>query len=70
MRAEIRGETLLVYCDFGKERDKFIDLNEIECEWNGSFKWQGYSGIRTYGDKTGKLVFWFKPEHLTELKFN
>jgi hypothetical protein len=70
MKAEIKGENLLVYCDFGKELDKFIDLNEIKCEWNGSFKWREYNGKRSYEDKTGKLIFWFKPEHLPELKFN
>ena len=70
MKAEIKGENLLVYCDFGKEAGKFIGLNEIGCHFSGTFEWQGYSGIRTYGDKTGKLIFWFKPEHLPELRFN
>ena len=71
MKAEIKGENLLVFCTTFKEQERFLENNRITCRWDGgAFEWKEYIGIRTYGDKTGKLVFWFKPEHLPELKFN
>lgn len=70
MKAEIRGEDLMVYCKDSQEIDKFINLNKLECNFNGTFRFNDYTGERTY-DLMGEIMhFWFKPEHLPELKFN
>jgi hypothetical protein len=69
MKAVIKGKNLLVYCSSWNELDQFTKTNNIKCDFSGAFEWSGYSGVKTH-DKEGKLVFWFKPEHLPELKFN
>ena len=70
MKAEIKGDDLLVYCDFDEELYEFIDLNNIKCQFSGTFKFNEYTGERTYDLKGDIMVFWFKPGHLPELKFN
>lgn len=70
MKAEIKGDDLLVYCDFDEELYEFIDLNNIKCQFSGTFQFNGYTGERTYELNDDIMVFWFKPEHLQELKFN
>lgn len=69
MKAEIKGEDLLVYCNGWREIHKFENLNNIECIFNGNFRMREYTGTRTCS-KNGELIFWFLPEHLPELKFN